>query len=87
MDEIARDDFVAGNAEDVLEVSLGRLLHGGSDFLERGRLGGPQGEIHDGDGRRGDAERHARKLAGDFWADQRHSLGGSGGGRDDVDGG
>jgi hypothetical protein len=45
------------------------------------------GEIDHGHGRRRHAEGHAGELALHFWNGETHGLGGTGAGRDDVDGG
>src|SRR5690606_24404854 len=87
VDEVGGGDFVLGVAEDVLEVGLGGLLHGGLDLGEGGFLLGANGEVNDGDGRGGNAEGHAGELALDLGEHERGGLGGAGRGRDDVDGG
>ena len=87
MNEVGGNNLIGGVKEDALEISLGSLFHGLADFLVGSVFGGADGEIDDTDGGRGDAEGHAREFALDFRANEADSFGGTGGGRDDVNGG
>ena len=82
--EVGRDHFFVGVAENAREVGLRGFLEGSADLLEGGFLGGLEGQIDDGHGWGRYAEGHARELAFDFGAHEGDSLGGAGGGGDDV---
>ena len=86
MNEVGGNNLIGGVKEDALEISLGSLFHGLADFLVGSVFGGADGEIDDTDGGRGDAEGHAREFALDFRANEADGFGGTGGGRDDVNG-
>ena len=79
VNEVGGDNFVRGVFQDALEVGLAGLLHGGGDLLVAGLLGGLHREVHDGNGRRGDAEGHAGQFSLDFGADEADRFGGTGG--------
>ena len=87
VDEVGRDHFILGVFQDVLEVGLGGLFHGGADLLVGGFFDGLDGEVDDADGGSGDAEGHAGQFSLDLGADEPDGFGGAGGGGDDVDGG
>ena len=87
MNEVGGNNLIGGVKEDALKISLGSLFHGLADFLVGSVFGGADGEIDDTDGGRGDAEGHAREFALDFRANEADGFGGTGGGRDDVNGG
>lgn len=82
--EIGRDELVLGVTQDALEFTLGSGLHGGLDFLVGGGLFDSGDQVDDGDVGGGDSESHTGQLAVEFGDDLADSLGGTGGGRDDV---
>ena len=84
MDEVAGDDLILGCAEDTLHVGLAGLFHSGADLFIGGVLSGSESQIHDGNGRGRNAQRHTGQLAFDLRAHERNSLGGAGGRGDDV---
>lgn len=82
--EIGRDEFILGVTQDALEFTLGSSLHGSLDFLVGGGLLDSSDQVDDGDVGSGDSESHTGQLAVEFGDDLADSLGGTGGGRDDV---
>ena len=86
VDEVGAHHFVAGPAENALEVGLAGLLHGGADFLVAGFFFRLHGEIDHGNRWCRHAEGHAGKLALHFWDGQTDGLGGTCAAWDDVDG-
>ena len=87
MNEVGGNNLIGGVKEDALEISLGSLFHGLADFLVGSVFGGADGEIDDTDGGCGNAEGHAREFALDFRANEADGFGGSGGRRNNVNGG
>src|SRR5258708_6099881 len=85
VDEVRGGDLVARVGEDALEVGFARFLHRGANFLVARVPGRLDREVDDGDGRRGNAERHAGELALNFGQNQTDGPGGAGGRGDDVD--
>ena len=87
MNEVGGNNLIGGVKEDALEISLGSLFHGLADFLVGSVFGGADGEIDDTDSGCGNAEGHARELSLNFGANEADRFGGTGGGRDNVNGG
>ena len=87
MNEVGGNNFIGGVKEDALEISLGSLFHGLADFLVGSVFGGADGEIDDTDSGRGNTKGHARELSLNFGAHEADRFGGTGGGRNNVDGG
>ena len=85
-DEVLGDDIFVGVAEDALHGAFGSFLHFLADLIVGARLAELDGQINDGDVGGGHAEGHAGELAVEFGDDPADSLGGSGGGRNNVRG-
>lgn len=85
--DVAENDRVFVVIENTLHRAFGGALHRGVDGVLGDRLAGIAGEVDDRTGRGGDAEGDARQLAVDGGDDLTDSLGGAGGGRDDVQSG
>mmetsp|Transcript_5567 Transcript_5567/g.10049 ORF Transcript_5567/g.10049 Transcript_5567/m.10049 type:complete len:314 (-) Transcript_5567:327-1268(-) len=86
MDEISGDKLLIGDTQDALHVRSGGLLHQLINFLDAGVLLGKEGQIHNGDIRGWHTEGHTSQLALHNWQHLTDSLGGTSGGRNDVDG-
>lgn len=82
--QVSGDDVVLGVAEDTLELVLGGLLDDGLDLLVGGGLLNAAGQVNDGDVGSRDTHGHAGQLAVQGGDDLADSLGGTGGGGDDV---
>ena len=82
--EVLGDDGILSVAKDSLELTLGSLL----DSLLDGVVGSvgseSDGEVDDGDVGGWHSEGHTGELAVELWDNLADSLGGSGGGWDDV---
>jgi len=87
MNEVGGNNLIGGVKEDALEISLGSFFHGLADFLVGSVFGGADGEIDDTDSGRGNTKGHARELSLNFGAHEADRFGGTGGGRNNVDGG
>src|SRR4051794_19472542 len=86
-DDVGADDLVLGVGENALERALGGGLVGGLDVLDRRLAGRGDGEVGGAAG----GDRHpqgvAVQLALQLRQDEADGLRGTGGGRDDVQGG
>ncbi|MPM30687.1 hypothetical protein SDC9_77237 [bioreactor metagenome] len=83
--DVLGDDRVLG-VGDHRRVGLGGLLHGGVDLLDGGLAAGLEREVDDRTGRGRHAQGVAVELALELRQHQGHGLGGTGLGRDDVEG-
>ena len=85
--EVAGHERLVSDSQDTLELAVGSLTEGGVDFIGGDLLGGLDNQIDDGDVRRRHAERDAVELTLELREHERDSLGGTGGGRHNVQGG
>ena len=82
--EVLGDDLVLSVSEETLELALRGSLDALLDLFVGGVGAELDGEVDDGDVSGGDTEGHAGELSVEFRDDLTDSLGGTGGGRDDV---
>ena len=82
--EVGGDDLLVGVSQDTGHRALGGLLDGGADLIIAGALLEAAGQVDDGDIGAGDTHGHAGQLALQLGDDLADSLGGAGGGGDDV---
>ena len=82
--EVHGHQLLIGEGEDALHVALRGLLEQTVDLLDGGVLLCGEGEVNDGDIRRGHAEGHARELSLGAGQNLSDCLGGSGRGWDNV---
>jgi len=82
--QVAGDDLVLGVAKDTLELVLGGFLDNSFDFLVGGGLLDTAGQVDNGDVGGGHTHGHTGELAVKGRNDLADSLGGTGGGGDDV---
>src|SRR5437588_11996719 len=87
VDEVGRDDLVAGVGEDVFQVSVAGSLHRGANLFVACLLHGADRQVNDRHRWCGYPKRHTCQLALYLWYSQTDSSGGAGAGRNDVDGG
>src|SRR5512140_468933 len=80
--EIDRDERLVHVLEDPLHGPLGGLLHRRVDLFRRGARRQLRRQVHHGNIRRGDADRHPVELSLQLGDDERDGLGGSSGRRD-----
>ena len=84
IEEVGGDNSVFGVAEDALEFAFGSFLHGCLNLFVGGSFLETAGQVNHRNVSGGDAQGHAREFAlqrGDHFT---HSLGSTGGRRDDV---
>jgi len=84
--EVAGHERLVSDSQDALELAVGSLAEGGVDFVGGDLLGGLDDQIDDGDVRRRHAERDTVELTLELREHERDSLGGTGGGRHNVQG-
>src|SRR5512141_1816962 len=80
--EIDRDERLVHVLQDPLHGPLGGLLHRRVDLFRRGALRQLRRQVHHGNVRGGDADRHPVELSLQLGDDERDGLGGSRGRRD-----
>lgn len=83
--DVHGDKVLLAVGEDALELALGGGLDGLADLLVGGRLLNAAGEVNNGASNGGNTEGHAVQLALEGRQNEDDSLGGTSGGRDDVD--
>jgi hypothetical protein len=86
-DDVLGDDRVLGVDQDALERALGGGLDDRVDLDDGGLAAGLEGEVGGRAGRGRDAQRVAVELALELGQHEGDGLGGTGRGRDDVEGG
>ena len=82
--EVGRNDLVIHILQNTLHGAFGSSLHGGADLVIGGSLLQTEGHVDHGHVRSGDAHGHTGQLAVELGNDLADSLGGAGGGGDDV---
>lgn len=83
-EEVAADNIVFGIGQDVSQFTFRGTLHLGTNLFVRCRLFQIDGEVHDGNVKRGHAHRHTREFAFKRRDNAAYGLGSTRAGRDDV---
>ena len=84
--EVGGHDGLVGVTQNALQLALGSGLHGSADLLVLGGLSQVDSQVNDGDVQSGNTHGHTGQLAVQLGDDLADSLGGAGGGGDDVAG-